>query len=470
MTSLRSQLADVGSYTSQLQGQRAALLDSLTEIQRSFILDKSRYKLARCTRRSGKTHMDAAYLISECLSRANTPTLYAGLTRDSAKAAIWLLLLELLDRFGTAHQPQESQLRITFPNGSFIQLFGCDTENARNRLRGRKFKLIVFDETGFYSALDPLIYAVLPSLADLKGTLVLTSSPGELLQGFFYESDHGKFKDRWSRYFWTIHDNPLFQKPADDPKYKNRAEEELATVLEMQFNGKADHPGYQREWLGQWVNDHTALVYPATAATNLLVPAKMYGGEHAIGISISPFIYSAVVAKYSPYSRECHFVSAAEHDDLTIDAFAATITGLMDTYKSSMVVAHTGKYSKRIVTELKRRYKLPVIPMDDLDTSFHQAVFANDLRAGYIKIAKDLPLWDRYGKIVKGSNGDEVEGQPNFGPNAALALYRRIYQTTLQSYEPPQTEEDRHIDQLERSAFLSDDEIEDQQWYNQLPS
>lgn len=446
--------------------QRDRMLAALTGVQRQFILDPARYKLARCSRRSGKTFMDAAYLILECISSPGTPTLYAGLTRDSAKAAIWQTLIDLLLTCGIDYTPHASVLAISFPNGSSITLFGCDTENARNRLRGRKFKLVIFDETGFYASLDPLIYAILPTLADMQGTLVLTSSPGELLQGFFYEADQGRFKDKWSRYFWTIHDNPHFQKPASDPRFATKAEEELATVLEFQFHGKTEHPGYQREWLGQWVQDHTSLVYPAAALNIIAAPVRLAHQEHAIGICVTPFVYAAVVGRYSPESRDFQFIHSAEYQDYTVDDFAARLETLMTLYRADQVVAHTGDYSRHIVGELKRRYKMPIIAMDDRDTSFHQSVFANDLRAGYIKIVDKLPLIDRYAKIVKGPDGDEIAGQANFAPNAALALYRRIYVTTLQSVEPRLSDEERHIKQLEDARFTDPDEIENNAWYN----
>lgn len=68
-------------------------------------------------------------MILTCLQGPRTPVLYAGLTRDSAKEAVWPILTEMLDTFKIPHTPRESALQIDFPNGSKITLFGCDTEN-----------------------------------------------------------------------------------------------------------------------------------------------------------------------------------------------------------------------------------------------------------------------------------------------------------------------------------------------------
>lgn len=462
MTSLRKKMR------SRQTGGREPLTDRilqlLTERQRQFVLDPSRYKLARCSRRAGKTYLIAAYLLYECWKTSGTPVLYAGLTRDSAKEAIWPILLDFLDKLDIPHQLQPSALQIVFPNGSKITLFGCDSENARNRLRGRKFKLVAFDETGFYARLDPLVYAVLPMLADYKGTLCLTSSPGELLSGLFYEADQGKFRDSWSRYAWNIHDNPHFQQPADKitDTIKTRADEELATVLELQFKGDATHPGYVREWLGLWAASDTALVYPIGANNVVDKAYKMPSQEHAIGICLGALTSAIVVGRYSPFKRDFQIVDCREFDDVDLDAFAQRLSAYTEKYKPTSIIAHTQNYSADVAQELRRRYQLAITAIADKDRSFHQKVMANDLRAGHIKIVKDLPLIDACAKIVKDStSGDEIEGQANHLPLALLSLYRRIYQTHLQTYEPPLSDEDRHLKQLEQSRFAVEPD-----WYD----
>jgi hypothetical protein len=450
MSSRRQRLKATLNPASKLAPvQSQSLLSLLTAKQRAFVTDPHRYKVARCSRRAGKTFMIAAYMIHECLANKDTPVLYAGLTRDSAREAVWPILVDLLEQLDIPHKLHPSALQITFPNRSKITVFGCDTENARNRLRGRKFRLVCFDETGFYGALDALVYAVLPMLADFKGTLCLTSSPGELLEGLFYEADQGLRKESWSRYFWNIHDNPHFQSPADDSRFNTRAEEELWTVLQLQYQGNASHPGYRREWLGEWVADHTALCYPVSDINLVDTIYKMPSQRHAIGIFLSPFVNALVVGRYSEYSRECQIVESREFEDMDLDDFAKVVNSAVDTYRPDCLVTDTGIYSKDVVLELRKRYQLPVSFIDDKDKSFHQKIFANDLKAGHIKIKRTLNIVAKFAKIVKdATTGEEIKGQPNYSPNAALALYRRIYQTTLSSYTPPLTEEERHLEQL----------------------
>jgi terminase large subunit-like protein len=436
----------------------------LTPVQKRFVLDPHRRKIARASRRSGKTFVDAAYLIYECLKSPNTPVLYAGLTRDSAKEAVWDILIAMLDGLDVDYDAKPSALMITFPNGSKITIFGCDTQNARNRLRGRKFKLIIFDETGFYAALDPLVYAVLPMLADMGGTLALTSSPGELLEGLFFEADQGDQKDEWSRYFWTIFDNPLFQKAAYDAKYKNRAEEELELVLKMEFKGDRGHPSFRREWLGEWVEDKRSLVYPVTVLNLIDGAIAQHDQMHVFGLNLdSPVTYSLLVGRFSTFSRDFQVIDQFTKSNIEFDELAGEIGRLNDIYKPVLMLANTGKFSKEIVEDFRRRYKYPVQVMPFKDISYHQRTFANDIEAGNVKVVRGLPILKEYDKIVRNSEGHEIEGQANSASLAVLAMYRKVYQTVLQNYEPPLSEDEAIIKRLEDSR-----DLEEAPWYERL--
>lgn len=428
----------------------------LSPVQRKFVQDTNRRKLARCGRRSGKSFMDAIYLILVCLMSPRSPVLYAGLTRDSAKETIWPILITILEELEIPHTPKESALMVKFPNGSKITIFGCDAQNARNRLRGRKFKLVIFDETAFYASLDPLIYALLPMLADYGGTICLTSSPGELLSGLFYEADQGDKQKHWSRYAWDINDNPHFQKDAFDPKYKTRAQEEIAIVLETEFNGDANRPEFRREWLGLWVKDKTSFVYPIGNVNSIPSPFKMPHQTHAFGIELAaPFTHALVISRYSAYSRDFQIIKTLVINDLDPDQFIALLQPYVAEYDPVSIAAYIGRYSVDVVDELRRRYQLPIVAVTDKDKSFYQKIYAADLSAGHIKCVESEAklLRDEYAKLVKDKEGKEIEGQPNFVANAALAVYRKVYQTHLSHFKKPMSEEDRMIEQLQHKRY-----------------
>lgn len=433
----------------------------LSKQQLAFVDDPSRFKVARCGRRSGKTYMLSADAIITCITEPGVPILYAGLTRDSAKKAIWDILLMMCHEAGIVCDPKASELTIYFPNRSYITLFGCDTQNARNRLRGRKFRKIYFDETGFYSALDPLIHAVLPTLSDYGGDLYLTSSPGILLSGFFYDVDQGDKKEKWSRYHWTLHDNPLYQQPSQDSKYATRADEELDIICDLEFGGNRNSPAFRREYLGAWIGDTTTLVYPVRDFID--VAYTMRRQKHIIGIDLGSNIASAlVVGRYSEFARDVQFIANIETTDWTIDRYARAVAAYIQRYQPESVVAHLGDQSKEVVTELRRRYRLPIRPIELEDKAFHQRIFSTDLQAGYIKVRKNLPLVKQFSKIVKDSNGNEIDGQQNWSANAALVAYKSVYQTYLSTYEPPLSEEEQIL------ATLEDRTEESYEWWERV--
>jgi hypothetical protein len=67
----------------------------------------------------------------------------------------------------------ESELRLDFPNGARIQLFGADNPD---RLRGLYFDGIIADEYGDWkSTVWP--YVIRPALADRKGWAIIIGTP-----------------------------------------------------------------------------------------------------------------------------------------------------------------------------------------------------------------------------------------------------------------------------------------------------
>jgi len=69
--------------------------------------------------------------------------------------------------------------------------------------------LVVIDEAqAFGIDLRQLVYGVLkPAVADYRGTIVLTGTPGNLIKGLFFDVTNGR-EAGWSGHRWTTYDNP----------------------------------------------------------------------------------------------------------------------------------------------------------------------------------------------------------------------------------------------------------------------
>ena len=402
-------------------------------------------------------------MILVALSDPASPILYIGLTREAAKEAVWGTLITILDSLKIPYDARVSALRIKFPNGSFIRLFGADASNAKDRLRGQKFKLVIIDECGFYQSMDAIIPVVMPMLAYYAGTLAMTSSPGVLLSGYFYEADIGSNKDEWSQHGWNLADNVAMRKPALNPKYANRAEEELDTICKAIYGGNRLHPGFVREYLGQWVRDNSALVYPFTDINLIPAAYDITKPHYGIGVDIGVSSASAIsVVKYSEYTRKVQIVETWSEAEVLIDDFADILKDFMEKYDTDLVVADTGGLGAAVVQELRARYHLPIRAADKTNKSFHQRIFANDLLSGYIECVAGLNVVKEWAKIVKDDNGEEIKGQKNHEADACLYIYRYVYNTFLKDFKEPETTEQIMIRQLSEQALREKHDFEEE--------
>jgi hypothetical protein len=384
------------------------------------------------------------------------------LTRESAKEAVWGTLITILDSLEIPYEARPSALRIKFPNGSFLRLFGADASHAKDRLRGQKYKLICIDEVGFYQSMDSIIPVVMPMLAYYAGTLAMLSSPGILLSGFFYEADVGKAKEEWSQHNWNLTDNKAFQGPASNPKYANRAEEELDLVCKAIYNGDRSRPAFRREWYGDWAQDNEALVYPILDSNLIDRPYDIIKPQYAIGVDIGVSSASAiVVVKYSEYTREVQVIESWSEAEVLIDDFADILKDYMEKYNTDLIVADTGGLGAAVVQELRKRYSLPIKAASKTDKSFYQRIMSNDMLNGYIKSVADLSIVSEWRKIAKDENGEEIRGQRNHCADACLYIYRYIYSTYLKNFVPAQTDEEIMIEQLVQQARLEKNQEEE---------
>ncbi len=427
------------------------ILAKLSQIQQKALLDTARFVLARCSRRSGKTFLDAAKLIHTSLKYPGDTSIYFGLTRESAKEAIWEELLKQLNENQIAHAYSEPKLEITLANGARIRLIGADMEKIKDRLRGRKFRLVIVDECAFFAQVDRLILEVLlATLADYQGQLYMTSSPGKLPKGLFYEADEGRLKDNWSRYHWTGGDNPHFQQPATNPKFKTLWEQELDTIVTMQFEGDWENPTFRREYLGEWVFDGRSLAYALSAEAITDKPRAFRQAAYALGVNIAEQGKQGfTVIKYGEFDREVQVMEVRSTKIRNLDELATEISTFLDKYKTNRIIVYLGNNDPEILDSFKARYSLPLFA-NRYDKSPHNlAIVSTDLQANRILVDSSCkPLIEEWQKIVKDDQGNELDGQTTLLSDAFFAIYLKIYNTYLKQAVKAESDEERMERQL----------------------
>ena len=249
----------------------AVLLEMLFRVQRQVCLDLAKRIAALTPRRSGKTTTVRARLVRCCLLKPGANCLYLALTRPSAKKLMWggkAGLKRINTVLGLGARFNNSTLVMTFPNGSSITLAGASTYDEIDKLRGDEYDEVWVDECKSFPAdlFEELLEEVIePALITRNGVLGLIGTPGNLLNGPFYDitrvnSDKAKaFTDEeapddegglYSFHTWQMRDNTA------EP-------EQWARALRLKAaKGWSDrHPVWRREYLGQWAADDTGYVY-----------------------------------------------------------------------------------------------------------------------------------------------------------------------------------------------------------------
>jgi len=139
-------------------------------------------------RRFGKTVAAINDLIRDCLTinRENVRVGYIAPYYRQAKAIVWDYAKHYSQAIPNI-SVNESELRIDFPNGSRLRLFGADNYDA---MRGLYFDAVVMDEPAdFPSSAWPTV--IRPALADRKGRATFIGTP------------------KGKNDFWDIYDNSI---------------------------------------------------------------------------------------------------------------------------------------------------------------------------------------------------------------------------------------------------------------------
>ena len=168
------------------------------QLQQEIHDQLERWSVVVCHRRFGKTVFAINHLLRDCLTSTKERPRYAYLapTYKQAKTIAWDYL-QYYSRPIPGIQINQSELRIDYPNGGRIQLFGCDTPDA---LRGIYLDGCILDE---YAQMPSSLFGEVlrPALSDRQGWALFIGTP-KGKNAFFDLYDHAKNDDRW---FTVVH-------------------------------------------------------------------------------------------------------------------------------------------------------------------------------------------------------------------------------------------------------------------------
>lgn len=426
-------LAELHARTKPKAVASKAFLGDLHPKQRVFVLDPAKSKTALCSRRAGKSHADAAWLLDAGLDDPGGLSVYVARSKGNARLIMWPAFDSINRRYNLGLRLREidNQLMVCLPNGHRIWLAGAKDSSEVDKFRGPNYRRVVIDEAQMYGAyLREMVAEVFePALLDKDGELALTGTPGPIPAGLFYEATTGDGGPRWSTHSWTVLDNPYVKNAAD-----------FLERYRAKYGISETHPTYQREWLGQWVRDDGAIVYPFNAAINTateLPPGQYY---YAIGVDLGITDSAAwVVACCRKGHPEVYIVEAWKKEGLIPSAVAAHTERFLRQYPGAIVVVDEGGLGKGYAEEMRQSYGVPCRPAEKSKKRAYQELVAGDLLAGVIRLDpwKSRPLIDEI-QILQWLPDRSAEDE-RFENHAADAFLYAV--RALRPYYRPELEE-----------------------------
>ncbi len=393
--------------------------------QHAFVMDKSPAKVAKCSRRAGKTMGVAAALVKSALDYPTGENCYIGPTRTQAKRLLWSKLKQLNQRYQLQIRFVETELEARFPNGSVIYVDGADKSDRVEKFRGMAFVLVVIDESASFKAhIELLVRDVLkPTLEDHQGSIALVGTPGYFLVGLFFEACIAK--TGWSQHSWTILDNQEFPRWAGRSNWRERARAWLEELREREAFAE-DDPTYIREWLGEWIIETATLVYrydpDRNSYTNLPPKADW---QYILGVDLGYDDKTAfVLVAFARGHEACYVVYCKSHGKMIAHDIGVRIAELRREFKPKKIVVDTGGLGKMVVQELRIRHRLPLVPAEKTAKLDHIKLVNSDLRKGLIKIQRGTVIEREWLKLQRDETGREDPRFDNHASDAFLYAWR----------------------------------------------
>lgn len=379
---LRYVVRKYGRQEMAAQEAIAALERDTFARQKHLITDPARRIACRTGRRGGKTTSLERKMLRSALRAPNSFSCYIALTRRNAKLLLWPELLVLNDRYKIGGIPNRSDLTLTLPNGHIIFMGGADTAGEIDKYRQFRYTTAAIDEAGTFGPwLQDLVEAVIePATIETKGQILICGTPGPVCEGYYYDiTGNPETPERHvKQHRWTLLDNPFIK----------NAEAELRRIIGDR-GWDPEHPTLLREYYGEWVSDHTQLVYHF--APDMLwdgvLPQARWPWEHTLSVDVGyddPTAFALIA--HNRESPNCYVRKAWKEYGWTPTPIANEIERVCREHKVTRIVADlSGGTAKGQAEEWRKRFRIPLhMPPHKNLKKEHIALMNDDAREGKV--------------------------------------------------------------------------------------
>jgi len=231
---------------------------------------------------------------------------------------------------------------------------------------------------------------------------VLSGSPGLIPAGYFYEKTAGDRK--WPTHSWTCLDNPH----VPGAEYLARKMQENAW--------DAQHPTYVREYMGRWVRDDTAFIYPFAASKNFgSMPVEDNRVYRVLSVDLGMVDNTAMVLGASHiglpywYCERAWYARKPTSNISTIEYIAAQIDQVRNEVQLDKIVVDEGGLGKMVVEDLRIRHKIPCEPAEKRDKLAAIHALRGGLVAGTVRLSEYLcqPLVAEWASVAWNEDRDD---------------------------------------------------------------
>lgn len=432
----------------------ADLLAGTFKHQRNFIQDQSQLKWAKCTRRAAKSYSVGLDLMQTTHEQEGA-CLYVGLTRESSKRIMWRDVLKQINRkhrLGFKFN-ETSLVAESSTTGSPIYMIGADSnEDEKQKALGQKYRRVYVDEAqAFTIDLRELVYGILkPAVADYRGVIGLTGTPGNLLKGLFFDLTNGK-EPGWSGHTWNTFDNPYMAK-----QWKAEIDALIAGNPRV-----VETPWFKQNYLGEWVIEQDKLVYRYNPGRNSYVTPPQFSQGHwrwVLGVDLGYNDATAfAVTAYHEHSKVLYICETFKESKLDITGVANKIKRYRERYDFDTIVVDGA--NKQAVAEMQNRHGLPLRPADKRGKPDFIELMNSDFIQGNIVLGPDCtPLADEYLGLIwddRGTRRQEHPNCPNHLADAALYAWRYCHQYLASPQPIPPTETDLMLQAAEERLIAA---------------
>lgn len=266
---------------------------------------KERYAVIIAHRRFGKTVAAINELIKDALTipRPNVRVAYIAPYYSQAKAIAWDYLREYTqDVSGAVYNVAE--LRVDFPNGARIRLFGADNPDS---LRGLYFDHVVLDEPAdFPDRAWPTV--IRPALADRKGRATFIGTPKGKNQ-FYHNYVEATKNPNWFAGMYKASETGILDEEELEEARKAMGDDRYEQEFECSFEAAIQGAYYAKE-MKQAISDGRVCPVPYDTSTGVWTAWDL-------GIGDSTAIWFAQYA-----GREVHIIDYYENSGVGLDHYA----------------------------------------------------------------------------------------------------------------------------------------------------